>query len=174
MSNHVFKSITLHGLIVNKLQGGEHIMNNIPNSYALLSFFMLISIALFNLGGCSENNSDKNDLIIDWGDFNCCSGPGNISLSNQMKNVCFSFEEIELSECPAADALETCEPYFCEGCTSEFCFDFLFPDSFAGCEAIDCHTIDCDGVYGIQVDSHPSWTTLINNEEVQIICHSQY
>jgi hypothetical protein len=114
----------------------------------------LVFIAVVNIGGCGDIVS----LDENW------------NSRSETEDICFSFEEIEFSECPAVDVLEVCEPYFCEGCTSEFCVDFNFPEAFIGCQAIDCHTIDCDGVYDIQVDVYPSWITIIDGEEMQITC----
>ena len=134
-------------------------------SFFFAKMLLLVFIAVVNIGGCGGDISKG---------FNCCAAPRSIDLEMETKDSCFLFEEIELSECPASDVLDVCEPYLCEGCTSEFCFDFYFPDAFVGCEVIDCHTIDCDGVYDIQVDGYPSWTTLIDTEEVQVNCHTQY
>jgi len=92
------------------------------------------------------------------------------SKSSTLEGRCFTFEEIAISECPALDVIEVCESYFCGGCTSDFCFDFPFPALFSGCEAIDCETIECDGAYDIKVDGSPSWTTIVDGEEVQITC----
>ena len=123
-------------------------------SFFLTKMLLLVFIAVVNIGGCGDIFS----LEEDW------------NSKRETEDICFSFEEIEFSECPAVDVLEVCEPYFCEGCTSEFCVDFNFPEAFIGCQAIDCHTIDCDGVYDIQVDVYPSWTTIIDEEEVEITC----
>ena len=123
-------------------------------SFFLTKMLLLVFIAVVNIGGCGDLVS----LDENW------------NSRSKTEDICFSFEEIEFSECPAVDVLEVCEPYFCEGCTSEFCVDFNFPEAFIGCQAIDCHTIDCDGVYDIQVDVYPSWTTIIDEEEVQITC----
>jgi hypothetical protein len=119
----------------------------------------LVFIAFVNIGGCGGFGS---------GDWDC--GGSCLNSKMETEDICFSFEDIEISECPAVDVLELCGPYLCEGCTSEFCVDFNFPEAFIGCQAIDCHTIDCDGVYDIQVDGYPSWTTIIGDEEVQITC----
>jgi len=83
---------------------------------------------------------------------------------------CFAIEEIEISECPALDVLEVCESYLCGGCTTDFCFDFPFPALFSGCEAMDCQTIECDGADDIKVNGSPSWTTVVDGEDVQITC----
>ena len=123
-------------------------------SFFLNKTILLVFVAIGTLVGCDDIVS----LEENW-DFKM-----------ETEDICFSFEEIEFSECPAVDVLEVCEPYFCEGCTSEFCVDFNFPEAFIGCQAIDCHTIDCDGVYDIQVDVYPSWTTIIDGEEMQITC----
>ncbi len=131
-------------------------------SFFLKKMFLLVFVAIGAVGGCGDFVS----LDEDW-----ARGSNDIDdIENRKEGVCYSFQEIEFSECPAVDVLEVCEPYFCEGCTSEFCVDFNFPEAFIGCQAIDCHTIDCDGVYDIQVDGYPSWTTIINDEEVQITC----
>jgi len=125
-------------------------------SFFLAKMLLLVFIAVVNVGGCGDIVSlDKN-----WGR----------NSKMETEDICFSFEEIEFSECPAVDVLEVCEPYFCEGCTGEFCVDFTFPEAFIGCQAIDCHTIDCDGVYDIQVDGYPSWINIIDGEEMQITC----
>ncbi len=130
-------------------------------SFFLTKMLLLVFIAVVNIGGCG----DFIGLEEDWD----CGG-GCLYSKMETEDICFSFEEIEFSECPAVDVLEVCEPYFCKGCTSEFCVDFNFPEAFIGCQAIDCHTIDCDGVYDIQVDMYPSWTTIIDGEEMQITC----
>ena len=132
---------------------------------------ILISVSFLNIGGCGGGETCE-ERARRKGTFNLCGLFRSSGIDNEMKteDICFSFEEIEISECPAVDVLEVCEPYLCEGCTSEFCVDFHFPEAFIGCQAIDCHTIDCDGVYDIQVDGYPSWTTIINGEEVQITC----
>ena len=123
--------------------------------FFLNKMLLLVFVAIGTLVGCDMGY----DGSLDWK-----------WTKSKTEDICFSFEEIEFSECPAVDVLEVCEPYLCEGCTSEFCVDFHFPEAFIGCQAIDCHTIDCDGVYDIQVDVYPSWTTIIDEEEVQITC----
>ena len=143
--------------------------------FNLLLSSVLLCVAFFTIGGCTPN-ADCEKRARKKGTFNLC-GLLNSSYSEKEKSaddICYSFEDLEVSECPAAEVLDICEPYLCEGCTGEFCFDFLFPDAFSGCEAIDCHTLDCDGVYGITIDGYPSWTILIENEEVEVNCHSQY
>jgi hypothetical protein len=137
--------------------------------YILNSFILLVFMISTALLGCDDDCKKRGCVRSDWSDFPSLvfgSGP----ISSNAEDICFSFEEIEISECPALAVLEVCEPYLCEGCTSEFCVDFNFPEAFIGCQAIDCHTIDCDGVYDIQVDGYPSWTTIIDEEEVEITC----
>ncbi len=130
-------------------------------SFFLSKMLLLVFIAVVNIGGCGDYGIDG-----DW-----ARGSNDIDdIENRKEGVCYSFKEIELSECPAVAVLEVCEPYLCEGCTSEFCVDFLFPEAFIDCRAIDCQTIDCDGVYDIQVDVYPSWITIIDGEEMQITC----
>ena len=139
---------------------------------SLLVIVILISVSLLN-SGCKEESCEEK-ARRKGGFAGLCDNFlfKNSSIDNEIEaeDICFSFEEIEFSECPAVDVLEVCEPYFCEGCTNEFCVDFNFPEAFIGCQAIDCHTIDCDGVYDIQVDGYPSWTTIIDEEEVHITC----
>jgi hypothetical protein len=123
--------------------------------FFLNKMLLLVFVAIGTLVGCDMGY----DGSFDWK-----------RTKSKTEDICFSFEEIEFSECPAVDVLEVCEPYLCEGCTSEICVDFLFPEAFIDCRAIDCHTIDCDGVYDIQVDVYPSWITIIDGEEMQITC----
>ncbi len=132
-------------------------------SFFLSKMLLLVFIAVVNIGGCGDFLSLDEDWARDSNDID--------DIENRKEGDCYSFKEIEFSECPAVDVLEVCEPYFCEGCTSEYCVDFLFPETFIGCEAIDCNTIDCDGVYGIEVYGNPSWTIVVDNEEVQINCY---
>ena len=135
----------------------------------------LLCLSIFTMGGGScTPNEDCRERARKKGTFNLC---GLLKSNNEESftgDNCYSFDEIELSECPALEILAACEPYLCEGCTSEFCVDFLFPKAFVGCEAIDCNTLDCDGLYGIEVNGYPRWETLIENEVVQINCHSNY
>jgi hypothetical protein len=139
-------------------------------SFFLNKILLLVLIAIGTLVGCDDDNVPGGIISLS----NKADIPTGMDVSQgqstDFEDSCLTFEEIEFSECPAVDVLEVCEPYFCEGCTSEFCVDFNFPEAFIGCQAIDCHTIDCDGVYDIQVDVYPSWTTIIDEEEVQITC----
>ena len=134
------------------------------NQLLFVKWLLLVFIAIVSIGGCGDD-SDKKERMPK-GEFNCCAAPFSDGLETESNDICLPFEEVESSDCPAVDALSVCEPYFCEGCTDEFCVDFNFPEAFTNCQAIDCHTIDCDGVYDIQVDVYPSWTTIIDDEEI--------
>ena len=141
---------------------------NTFKGYILHSLILSVFILSIALLGCDVKDDGCGGNI--WCDVDEFPIFGSGPISSNAEDICFSFEKIEISECPAVDVLKVCEPYLCEGCTSEFCVDFNFPEAFIGCQAIDCHTIDCDGVYDIQVDVYPSWTTIIDDVEVQITC----
>ena len=84
---------------------------------------------------------------------------------------CFTIEEIAGLDCPAEAVLDVCEPYFCGGCTSDFfCFDFLFPIMFTGCQATGCNTIACNEADDITVNGLPSGTTEFEGEPVPFTC----
>ena len=136
-------------------------------TFFLFKSLLLVFIAVGTIVGCG-GGGDCRDECEGIGCLACSFAEG---LSRQaFEDGCFTFEEIAISECPALDVIEVCESYLCGGCTSDFCFDFPFPALFSGCEAIDCETIECDGAYGIKVDGSPSWTTIVDGEEVQITC----
>jgi len=77
------------------------------------------------------------------------------SCNDDEDNECLLAEDIALSDCPAEDISQLCQPFFC-GADIEFDqgprhIDFLLP-LHRDCEPIDCNTLDCGGEGGIFED----------------------
>lgn len=66
--------------------------------------------------------------------------------------VCLQPEDIANSECPTTDLFLVCNQYFCgvffpaDGDNGPIIADYIFPPSDMECLAIDCTTLDCEGV----------------------------